>query len=368
MPVKSRDVPAAAQGSLKARQIVRLESVSCRVLFGYRRETYPHPVTTNRRTTGLGGKRKQGAIPREDRDLMTSLLPIQPVPLSSGDHAPVPVDVLPSSLPASTLVMNRRLSRGGRGGAPRLDTLIPSEALFSTPKVLTRSTADNQDGSGRSGHHNLQPGSLRGTKGIIHEVSTNEPKPLLDKALPPPPAKQANYAAPVSYAMNGAYPMPIKKLPQHAAPAPIMSRKGPLIFAAMVQAEDPYPSPPAEYPLDPVPQFMMRALVMVTVAQANSLRDSISGHVTIKSSAWPDPASHNNQLLTSSCTLYITNDAAFSSSNATTTYTTTICITTTISTWIIVTPVWFIRYLMPDQMAPPMDMVLVSVEHRRSFI
>ncbi|PBK81322.1 hypothetical protein ARMGADRAFT_785330 [Armillaria gallica] len=143
-------------------------------------------VTTNGRSTGSGGKRKQGTISREDRDSTTSLLPIQAVPSSSGDHAPVPVDVLSSSPPASTLVTNRRLSRGGGGGAPRPDTLIPSEALFSTPKVLTRSTADNQDGSGGSGRHNLQPGSLRGAKGITHEVSITLPGSFDSPGLGPP--------------------------------------------------------------------------------------------------------------------------------------------------------------------------------------
>ncbi|KAK0451336.1 uncharacterized protein EV420DRAFT_712735 [Desarmillaria tabescens] len=235
-------------------------------------------VTTNGRNTGSGGKRKQATNSKEERDSTTSLLPIQPVPSSSGDHAPVPTNMLSSSLPAPTLATNRRFSRGGTGGgggAPRLDTLIPSEALFSTPKVLTRSTADNQDGSGGSGRQNLASGSLRAAKGITHElasdpvpppvlhrsVSSNEPKPLLDETPPPPPAKQANYTAPVSYAMNGAYPMPMKKVPHPTAPAPVASRKGPLIFAAMVQPEDSYPSPPAEYPSDPVPRFMTRGPV-----------------------------------------------------------------------------------------------------------
>ncbi|KAG7441512.1 uncharacterized protein BT62DRAFT_923288 [Guyanagaster necrorhizus] len=247
-------------------------------------------VTTNGKRTGSEGKRKQTTNSREERDSATSLLPIQPVPSSSGDHAPIPAGVFSSSPQVSAPPTNRRLSRGGAGGgggAPRLETLIPSEALFSTPKALTRSTADNQDGSGESGRQHQVPGSLQAAKGITHElasdpvppsvlhrsVSSNEPKPLLDETSPPLPEKPTHYAAPVSYAMNGAYPMPVKKSPHPAAPAPVASRKGPLIFAAMVQPEDSYPSPPADSSLDPVPRFITRG--PVSVAPKPTFRETV---------------------------------------------------------------------------------------------
>ncbi len=82
--------------------------------------------------------------------------------------------------------------------------------------------------------------------------------------------------------------MPIKKLPQHIAPAPVASRKGPLIFAAMVQAEDSYPSPPAEYPLDPVPRFMTRAPVTATVS-VSQFKRAISHVVFVASQPKPSP-------------------------------------------------------------------------------